>query len=63
MAPLEDIIAGSSIRGLWPDCLVTVVNMKWLGTVEIEVAFEGADGHLGDNDGLDTLPGWSREPA
>jgi hypothetical protein len=44
MAPLEDIIAGSSIRGLWPDSLVTVLEVKWLGTVAIEVAFEGADG-------------------
>jgi hypothetical protein len=58
MAPLEDIIAGSSIRGLWPDGLV-----KWLGTVAIEVAFEGADGHLGDNNGLVMEPAWSREPA
>jgi hypothetical protein len=63
MAPLEDIISGSSIRGLWPDGLVTVLEVKWLGTVAIEVAFEGADGHLGDNNGLVMQPAWSREPA
>jgi hypothetical protein len=63
MALLEDFIPGSSIRGFSPDDLVTVLEVKWLGTVAIEVAFEGADGHLGDNYGLVMQPAWSREPA
>jgi hypothetical protein len=63
MAVLEDFIPGSSIRELSPDGLVTVVDIKWPVTVAIAVAFEGADGHLGDNNGLVMQPAWSREPA
>jgi len=48
MTRLEDITRGSSIRGISPEGLVTVLDVKWLGTVAIEVTFKDAAGRLGN---------------
>ena len=37
MAKLEDLMPGSSVKGILPDRLVTVVAAKWIGTVAIEL--------------------------
>jgi hypothetical protein len=39
MARLEEITRGSSVRGILPDGLVTVLDVKWIGTVAIEVTY------------------------
>ena len=44
MARLEDITRGSSIRGILPDGLVTVIDVKWIGTVAIEVTYKDSAG-------------------
>jgi len=48
MARLEDITRDSSIRGISPEGLVTVLDVKWLGTVAIEVTFKDTAGRLGN---------------
>jgi len=48
MARLEDITRGSSIRGISPDGVVTILDFKWLGTVAIEVTFKDSVGRLGN---------------
>ena len=48
MARLEDITRGSSIRGISPEGLVTIVDVKWLGTVAIEVTYKDSAGRLGN---------------
>ena len=40
MASLEDLTKGASVRGILPDGLVTVVDMKWIGTVAVELVSE-----------------------
>lgn len=40
MARLEDLKAGSSIRGLAPGGLATVVQIEWFGDQAVKVTFE-----------------------
>jgi len=47
MTKLEDITKGASIKGIMPQGLVTVVDVKWIGTVAIEVTYKDSTGRLG----------------
>jgi hypothetical protein len=40
MAKLEDLKRGASVKGILPDCLVTVVNVKWYGSAAIELTYK-----------------------
>jgi superfamily II DNA or RNA helicase len=48
MARLEDITRGSSVRGILPEGLAAVLDVKWLGTVAIEVTYKDSAGRLGN---------------
>jgi hypothetical protein len=37
MTRLEDITRGSTLKGVLPDVLVTVLDVRWIGTVAIEL--------------------------
>ncbi|MHB1423640.1 MAG: helicase-related protein [Gemmataceae bacterium] len=47
MAQLEELTRGSAVKGILPDALVTVVDVKWIGTVAIEVTYKDFAGRLG----------------
>ena len=47
MAKLEDLTPGTSVKGILPDRLVTVVAAKWIGTVAVELTHKDAAGNLG----------------
>jgi SNF2 family DNA or RNA helicase len=47
MTKLEDITKGASIGGILPHGLVTVIDVKWIGTVAVEVTYKGSNGRLG----------------
>jgi len=47
MAKLEDLTRGSSVKGVLPDKLVSVVDVKWIGTVAIELTYKDSAGKLG----------------
>ena len=47
MAQLEDITRGAAINGILPEGLVTALDVKWVGTVAIEVTYKDAQGRLG----------------
>jgi superfamily II DNA or RNA helicase len=47
MAKLEDITKAASIQGILPNGLVTVVDVKWIGSVAIEVTYKDSNGRLG----------------
>lgn len=47
MAQLEHITRGASVKGILPEGLATVVDVKWIGTVAIEVTYKDAAGRLG----------------
>lgn len=44
MAKLEDLKRGAAIRGLLPDCLVTVVDVRWYGSAAIEITYKDPSG-------------------
>jgi len=36
MARTEDLKRGATVKGILPDCLVTVIDVKWYGSAAIE---------------------------
>lgn len=47
MARLEDLTRGASLKGILPDSLVTVVDVKWHGSAVVELTYKNASGRLG----------------
>ena len=47
MARLEDLTRGASIKGILPDCLVAVVDVKWHGSAVVELTYKDPSGRLG----------------
>ncbi len=48
MATLEKITRGSVIKGILPDGMVTVADVRWIGTVAVEVTYKDTAGRLGN---------------
>ncbi|GIK15171.1 MAG: RNA helicase [Planctomycetota bacterium] len=48
MATLETITRGTAVRGILPDSLVTISDVRWIGSVAIEVTYKDAAGKLGN---------------
>jgi superfamily II DNA or RNA helicase len=48
MAKLEELTRGAAIKGILPDELVSVVDMKWVGSVAVELTYKDASGRLGN---------------
>src|SRR3954447_9678700 len=47
MARLEDLTRGASVKGILPDRLVTVVDVRWHGSAVVELTYKDATGRLG----------------
>jgi hypothetical protein len=47
MARLEELTRGASVKGILPDGLVTVVDVKWHGAAVIELTYKDTTGRLG----------------
>lgn len=45
MARLEDITRGATIKGILPDELVTVVDVKWIGSGVVELTYKDSVGN------------------
>src|ERR1700678_3938538 len=48
MAALEEITRGAAVKGILPDGLVTISDVRWIGTVAIEVTYKDSAGRLGN---------------
>src|SRR5215510_746812 len=48
MAHLEDLTRGASVKGILPDSLVTVVDVKWYGSAVVELTYKDASSRLGN---------------
>ncbi len=48
MAALEQIARGAAVRGILPHSLVTIADVRWIGTVAIEVTYKDNSGKLGN---------------
>jgi superfamily II DNA or RNA helicase len=47
MATLEAITRGAAVQGILPEGLVTISDVRWIGTVAIEVTYKDTAGRLG----------------
>ncbi|MBC7252726.1 MAG: DUF3883 domain-containing protein [Actinobacteria bacterium] len=48
MAKLEEITVGATLTGVTPGGPVTVVGLKWIGTVAVELTYKDASGRPGN---------------
>jgi len=48
MATLEQITRGAAVRGILPEGLVTIRDVRWIGTVAIEITYKDSAGRLGN---------------
>jgi len=48
MAKLEEISVGASVKGVTPSGLVTVMGVRWIGNLAIELTYKDATGNLGN---------------
>src|SRR5262245_3129544 len=48
MARLEDLTRGATVKGILPDSLVTIIDVKWIGTVAVELTYKAPSGALGN---------------
>jgi hypothetical protein len=46
MIRLEDLQTNAAVRGLLPDCLVTVVSVQWFGSEAVELAYKTPAGKV-----------------
>ena len=46
MSKLEALQPNSTVRGILPDCLVTVVNVQWFGSAALELTYKTPAGKL-----------------
>jgi superfamily II DNA or RNA helicase len=44
MAKLEELKRGATVKGILPDSLVTVINVKWYGSAAVELTYKDAGG-------------------
>lgn len=46
MIRLEDLQPHAAVRGLLPDCLITVVNVQWYGSEALELTYKTPAGRV-----------------
>ncbi len=46
MARLEDLKHGALVKGVLPDCLVSVINTQWFGSEALELTYKDPNGKL-----------------
>lgn len=46
MSKLEDLQPNASVKGILPDCLISVVNIQWFGTEAIELTYKDPTGKV-----------------
>src|SRR5208283_5194703 len=46
MIRLEDLQPNAAVRGLLPDCLITVVSVQWFGSEALELTYKTPTGKV-----------------
>ena len=57
MAKLEDLTPGAWVKGVLPDGLVTIIDVKWHGLAVAELTYKDATGRLGSEPRTDRCAG------
>ena len=48
LVKLEELRKGVTIKGVLPECLVTVIDVKWYGDNVLELTYKESTGRLGN---------------
>ena len=48
MAALEEITRGAAVKGILLDSLAIISDVRWIGTIAIEITFKDSNGRLGN---------------
>jgi hypothetical protein len=48
MSRLEEIIRGCTLRGILPEGVVSVIDVRWIGENAIELTYKDAQGRPGN---------------
>lgn len=48
MIKLDDLQPNASVRGILPDCLVSVVGVQWFGSEALELTYKDPAGKVGN---------------
>src|SRR5437763_4411542 len=48
MSRLEEIMPGAAIKGIFPDALVSAVNVQWFGSEALELTYKDPLGRVGN---------------
>src|SRR5436189_400545 len=48
MSRLEDLKPNASVRGILPDCIVTVVSVQWYGSDALNLTYRATDGKVAE---------------
>ena len=43
VARLDQLTPGTSVKGILPDCLITVVSVQWFGSQALELTYKDPD--------------------
>ena len=46
MSTLEDLHPNAAVRGILPECLVTVVSVQWFGSEALELTYKNPTGRV-----------------
>ena len=46
MSKLRDLVPNAAVRGILPECLVTVVNVQWHGSEALELTYKDPSGRV-----------------
>src|SRR5436853_3388075 len=46
MSTLEDLKPNASVRGILPDCLMTVISVQWFGPAALELTYKNPTGRV-----------------
>jgi hypothetical protein len=44
---LDDLTPNAAVKGILPDCMLTVVSVKWFGTDTVELTYKEPGGRVG----------------
>ena len=62
VASLDQLTPGTSVKGLLPDCLVTVVSVRWFGSEALELTYKDPAGSSAISSSTATMSRPSKSP-
>jgi hypothetical protein len=55
MGRLEDLKPSATVRGILPNCLVSVISAQWFGSEALELTYKDPTGKVGNDAAIKRL--------